>query len=282
MSAVFLYLVPSRRLGSDETFAAQAGQRALRPERRPRALGAGGRVRDLGSLFAFMTFAPAALLRDGHATAPLPRFAGRIDPRTGHAGAGDRACRRRSPPLLVLLGSFETIVAYFVFVTVAFLALTVAGLYRLPRPEPGAYRVPGWPVTPLVFLAMLLRDARAARARATRARRSWASRWWPPASPSTVCSSRRAAAARTRAPGGSLMAWIKTIPVRRSRRDAAPGARGAARALPEGVRRASRATTQREHRGLAHADPGGAPPRLRGLRRADVAGAAAHAARSTR
>ena len=37
--------------------------------------------------------------------------------------------------LLVVLGSFETIVAYFVFVTVAFLALTVAGLYRLPRPS---------------------------------------------------------------------------------------------------------------------------------------------------
>jgi APA family basic amino acid/polyamine antiporter len=41
-------------------------------------------------------------------------------------------------------------------VTVVFLALTVAGLYRLPRPDPGGYRVPGWPLTPLVFLAMLL------------------------------------------------------------------------------------------------------------------------------
>lgn len=38
----------------------------------------------------------------------------------------------------------------------AFLALTVGGLYRLPRPAPGAYRVPAWPATPLVFLAMLL------------------------------------------------------------------------------------------------------------------------------
>jgi APA family basic amino acid/polyamine antiporter len=58
--------------------------------------------------------------------------------------------------LLVTLGSFDTVVAYFVFVTVAFLALTVAGLYRLPRPGPGDYRVPGWPWTPLAFLAMLL------------------------------------------------------------------------------------------------------------------------------
>ena len=42
------------------------------------------------------------------------------------------------------------------FVTVVFLALTVAGLYRLPRPAPGGYRVPGWPVTPLVFMLMLV------------------------------------------------------------------------------------------------------------------------------
>jgi APA family basic amino acid/polyamine antiporter len=58
--------------------------------------------------------------------------------------------------LLVCLGSFGEIVAYFVFVTVAFIALTVAGLYRLPRPPAGAYRIPGYPVTPLAFLALLV------------------------------------------------------------------------------------------------------------------------------
>jgi basic amino acid/polyamine antiporter, APA family len=58
--------------------------------------------------------------------------------------------------LLVCLGTFGEIVAYFVFVTVAFIALTVAGLYRLPRPAAGAYCVPGYPVTPLGFLALLL------------------------------------------------------------------------------------------------------------------------------
>ena len=55
---------------------------------------------------------------------------------------------------LVAVGTFETIVAYFAFVTVAFLALTVGGLYLLPRPE-RHHRVPGWPWTPLVFLLML-------------------------------------------------------------------------------------------------------------------------------
>jgi APA family basic amino acid/polyamine antiporter len=58
--------------------------------------------------------------------------------------------------LLLALGTFGEIVAYFIFVTVAFVALTVAGLYRLPRPGPGVYRVPGHPWTPLAFLALLV------------------------------------------------------------------------------------------------------------------------------
>ena len=51
--------------------------------------------------------------------------------------------------LLLVLGSFDDIVGYFVFVTIAFVALTTLGLYRLPRPGPGEYRVPGYPVTPV-------------------------------------------------------------------------------------------------------------------------------------
>jgi len=151
-SAVFLYLVPIGREASPETFAAQAGTALFGPN--------GGRVLSglvavfvLGSLFAFMTFAPRlyyAMARDGAA----PAFAGRLDPRTG-APVTAIAVQAALAASLVVLGTFETIVAYFVFVTVAFLALTVASLYRLPAPPP-ALRVPGWPLTPLVFLAMLL------------------------------------------------------------------------------------------------------------------------------
>ncbi len=153
VSAVFLYLVPIESAGSDETFAAQAGIALFGPSG-GRALSALVIVFVTSTLFAFMTFAPRlyyAMALDGAA----PRFAGRIDPRTGTPVLAI-ALQAALAAALVVLGSFETIVAYFVFVTVAFLALTVAGLYRLPRPEPGAYRVPGWPYTPLVFLAMLL------------------------------------------------------------------------------------------------------------------------------
>ena len=153
VSAVFLYLVPLGSEGSDETFAALAGQ-ALFGASGGRALSALVVVFVSSALFAFMTFAPRlyyAMARDGAA----PSFAAWTHPRTGTPvmAIGLQAALAA---LLVVLGSFETIVAYFVFVTVAFLALTVAGLYRLPRPGAGAYRVPGWPVTPLVVLAMLL------------------------------------------------------------------------------------------------------------------------------
>lgn len=153
VSAVFLYLVPIEAAGSDEAFARQAGT-ALLGWGGGRALSALVVVFVASALFAFMTFAPRlyyAMARDG----AMPRFAARIHARTG-APVAAIALQAVLAALLVVLGSFETVVAYFVFVTVAFLALTVAALYRLPRPAPGGYRVPGWPLTPLVFLAMLL------------------------------------------------------------------------------------------------------------------------------
>jgi APA family basic amino acid/polyamine antiporter len=152
VSAAFLCLVPIETAGSDEAFAAQAGTALMGPSG-GRALAGLVVVFVASALFAFMTFAPRlyyAMARDGAA----PRFAGRLDARSG-APVIAIALQAALAALLVVVGSFQAIVAYFVFVTVAFLALTVAGLYRLPRPEPGGYRVPGWPVTPLGFLAML-------------------------------------------------------------------------------------------------------------------------------
>jgi APA family basic amino acid/polyamine antiporter len=59
--------------------------------------------------------------------------------------------------LMVVLGTFSQIVAYFVFVALAFLALTVAGIFRLnssKRKKTGIL-VPGYPFTPLAFLALV-------------------------------------------------------------------------------------------------------------------------------
>ena len=84
-----------------------------------------------------MTMAPRvyfAMARDG----AVPAFVGQLDPRTG-APVRAIAVQATLACLLVALGTFDAIVAYFVFVTVAFLGLTVVGLLRLKRRSaPGA------------------------------------------------------------------------------------------------------------------------------------------------
>jgi APA family basic amino acid/polyamine antiporter len=129
VSAVFLFLVPLESVGSSETFAAQAGT-ALFGARGGAVLSAIVLLSVLGSLFAFMTMAPRvyyAMATDGAA----PAWIGHVSA----SGAPVRAIVVQSvlAGTLVALGTFDAIVAYFVFVTVAFLGLTVAGLLVLRR-----------------------------------------------------------------------------------------------------------------------------------------------------
>jgi APA family basic amino acid/polyamine antiporter len=151
VSAVFYYLVPVEAVTSGETFAAQAGA-ALFGAAGGRVLAALVVLSVLGSLFAFMTMAPRvyyAMARDGAG----PAFVGRLDPRTG-APVRAVVIQAVLATVLVALGTFDAIVAYFVFVTVAFLGLTVAGLFRIRRRAVSAgYVTPLFPVTPILFLA---------------------------------------------------------------------------------------------------------------------------------
>src|SRR5713101_3385470 len=129
-SAVFLYLVPLEQVTSGEAFAAQVGEVLFGS--------AGGRVfagivivAVLGSLLALLMALPRvyyAMARDGvffNGVAALhPRFG---------TPARAIAIQATLASLLVLSGSFNQIVAYFIFVTVLFLALTVAGLFVVRR-----------------------------------------------------------------------------------------------------------------------------------------------------
>ena len=153
-SAVFVYLVSLERVTSGEAFAAQAGEVLFGP--------AGGRVfagivvvAVLGSLLALLMALPRvyyAMARDGvflEAVAALhPRFGTPARAIVLQAGLAS---------LLVLLGTFTQILAYFVFVTVLFIELTVAGLFVLRRRDraDAGYRTPGYPVTPLIFLVLV-------------------------------------------------------------------------------------------------------------------------------
>ena len=225
-------------------FAAQAGEALFGP--------AGGRVvrghrggrgpRQPGRVHAHGR--AARLLRDGaRRRCSCARWRERPSA-LRNARSGRSRSRPASPACSSASARSTTIVAYFVFVTVAFIALTVAGLYRLPRPAAGAYRVPGYPVTPLGFLA-LLADAPGAPCRgqpaAGRPGRRW---WWPWARRSIVTSWRHdATPCRSPKPWRRPDGLDQDDPVHRGRRGAAEGARGTAHALPEGVRARLRATT---------------------------------------
>jgi APA family basic amino acid/polyamine antiporter len=153
-SAVFLYLVPLDRVTSGETFAAQAGEALFGP--------AGGRVfagivvvAVLGSLMTLVMALPRvyyAMARDG----VFFRSVAVVHPRFG-TPARAIALQAGLASVLVALGTFSQIVSYFIFITVLFLALTVAGLFVLRRREgaAGQYRTPGYPVTPAIFLVLV-------------------------------------------------------------------------------------------------------------------------------
>jgi APA family basic amino acid/polyamine antiporter len=59
--------------------------------------------------------------------------------------------------ILVMLGTFNQIVPYFVFITVLFIGLSVGGLFLLRRRDEqiAVYRTPGYPVTPMIFLLLV-------------------------------------------------------------------------------------------------------------------------------
>jgi APA family basic amino acid/polyamine antiporter len=153
-SAAFFYLVPLERVTSGETFAAQAGEALFGR--------AGGKVfagivviSVLSSLAGLIMAAPRvyyAMARDKL----FFKAAASIHPRFG-TPARAIALQAVLASLLVTLGTFNQIIAYFIFVTVLFIALTVAAVYVLRRKPTNklSYKTPGYPATPLIFLALV-------------------------------------------------------------------------------------------------------------------------------
>ena len=155
VSASFVYLVPMGAVASGETFAAQAGAALFGP--------AGGAILAavvvlcvLGSAAAFLLLAPRvyyAMARDG----VFLESVGRLHPRFG-TPARAISIQALLASLFIAVGTFDEIVGYFVFATVAFVALTVAGVFVIDRRAAAAAtlrsRIPGYPLTPVVFLLL--------------------------------------------------------------------------------------------------------------------------------
>jgi APA family basic amino acid/polyamine antiporter len=155
ISTVFLYLVPLVKVTSGETFVAQAGEALFGS--------AGGIVLSaivvlcvLGSLAALIISSPRVYYAMARDRLFLPVIA-RPHPRFG-TPAGAIAILGILASALVLIGTFEQIIAYFFFVAILFLGLTIAGLFVVRHRGLGAvsaFMTPGYPVTPLVFLSLV-------------------------------------------------------------------------------------------------------------------------------
>jgi basic amino acid/polyamine antiporter, APA family len=156
ISMVFIYLVPIEKVGSSATFVAQAGE-VLFGHAGGVIFAAIVIVSVLGSLAAFMISAPRvyyAMAGDGL----FLKSVAQTHPRFG-TPARAVAVQGIIASLLVVVGSFEQIVAYFFFAVIFFLGLTVAGLFvvrRRPAPSASTILTPGYAATPMAFLAAVL------------------------------------------------------------------------------------------------------------------------------
>lgn len=154
-SFAFVYLVPLEQVTSGETFAAQAGEVLFGR--------AGGLIFSiivvvavLGSLAAVVMSAPRvyfAMARDG---VFIPSVA--VLHKRYETPARAIALQAALASVLVVAGSFNEIVTYFIFVVVVFIGLTIVALFKFRREDPSGarYLTPGYPVTPIVFLVLIV------------------------------------------------------------------------------------------------------------------------------
>ncbi len=155
INAVFLYLVPPAQIASEREFAALAGQ-ALFGRAGEVVFSTVVVVAVAGSLAAvFMAFPRVyyAMARDGL----FFRGFAAIDPERG-TPARAVALQAGLAVLLVLSGTFEQIITYFMVPTIAFLGFTVTAVFVLRRgseSRPPLY-TRGYPVSPGLFVALVL------------------------------------------------------------------------------------------------------------------------------
>ncbi len=154
VTASLMLLVPIGAASSAADLARASGLALLGPSG-PAALAGVVCVSVAGSVLALLFMAPrlyVAMARDGL----FPAVLAAPTPRTG-APARATAFLAAVASGLVVLGSFGQIVAYFLATTLVFVGLAASGIFAARRrrgPAP-AFRVPGYPATPLAFLLFL-------------------------------------------------------------------------------------------------------------------------------
>jgi APA family basic amino acid/polyamine antiporter len=156
MTVAFLYLVPAEEASSAAAFARQAGE-AIWGSAGPSVLAAIVLLSGVPSVMAFVLMAPRvylAMAEDGL----FPRVLARSASATG-SPVRATALLAAIASVYVLSGSFGQILAVFLCTAFVFIALAAVGLLVIrPRhTETSArFRVPGYPVTPVLFVTLVL------------------------------------------------------------------------------------------------------------------------------
>jgi APA family basic amino acid/polyamine antiporter len=151
----FIYLVPPASVTSASELARQMGEALIGPSG-PAMLAGVVLVSVIASAMAMIMVSPRlyeAMAQDGLFPAAV---AGR-HPRTG-APVRATALLALLATLFVLLGTFEQIVTFFIGTALVFIALAAAALFVVRRrvEDRGAYRAPGYPLTPALFVLLVL------------------------------------------------------------------------------------------------------------------------------
>jgi APA family basic amino acid/polyamine antiporter len=154
-SLAFLVVAPRQASASDDVFVSVVGA-ALFGDMAGRLLAAMVAVAVAGSLAAVLLGAPrvyVAMARDGLFPERLAHF----DPRRG-SSPGATLVQVTLASVLVLFGSFDAILGYFVPAAVFFLGLSATAILVLPRPsrEASVFRAPLYPAPILVFLVLIV------------------------------------------------------------------------------------------------------------------------------
>lgn len=153
-TAAFIYLVPVGAVTSAPEFARLAGEAVLGP-RGPAAFASIVVLSVVVSMLALLVMAPrvyVAMSDDGL----FPRALGSMNPTTKTPVAAT-ALIAGLASLLVVLGTFQQIVAFFICTAFGFIALAAAALFVVRRRSPAAaFRAPGYPVTTALFVLLLV------------------------------------------------------------------------------------------------------------------------------
>jgi APA family basic amino acid/polyamine antiporter len=154
----FIYVVPPTAATTAAEFARRFGEALLGPSG-PTALASVVVLSVVASAMAMILVAP----RLYEAMAADALFPASLAKRHASTGAPVRATALLAAlaTLFVLVGTFEEIVAFFLCTTLGFLALAAAAVFVARRREaPGAaaplFRTPGYPVTPVLFVLLVL------------------------------------------------------------------------------------------------------------------------------